>query len=48
MLEELKDILGNLYMRYGLTDDTLKLSQLVDKLVYQEQFKRARKGEYSC
>lgn len=48
MLEELKDILSSLYMRYGLTDDTLKLSQLVDKLIYQEQFKRARKGDYLC
>lgn len=48
MLNELKDILSSLYMQYGLTDDTLRLSQLVDKLIYQEQVKKARKGEYSC
>lgn len=36
MLYELKDILSSLYMRYGLTDDTLRLSQLIDKLIYQE------------
>lgn len=36
MLEELKEILSNLYAQYGLTDDTLRLSQLLDKLIYQE------------
>lgn len=36
MLEELKEILSNLYAQYGLTDDTLRLSQLIDILIYQE------------
>lgn len=36
MLEELKEILSNLYAQYGLTDDTLKLSQLMDRLIYRE------------
>lgn len=36
MLEELKEILNNLYAQYGLTDDTLRLSQVLDKLIYQE------------
>lgn len=40
MLDELKDILSSLYMRYGLTGDTLRLSQLIDKLIYQEQVKK--------
>lgn len=36
MLEELQTILSNLYTQYGLTDDTLRLSQVLDKLIYQE------------
>lgn len=36
MLEELQAILSNLYVQYGLTDDTLRLSQVLDKLIYQE------------
>lgn len=36
MLEELQSILSNLYAQYGLTDDTLKLSQILDILIYQE------------
>ena len=36
MLEELQAILSNLYVQYGLTDDTLRLSQLIDRLIYQE------------
>ena len=35
MLEDLKEILSNLYTQYGLTDDTLRLSQVLDKLIYQ-------------
>lgn len=35
MLEELQSILSDLYAQYGLTDDTLRLSQVVDKLIYQ-------------
>ena len=36
MLEELKEILGNLYSSCGLNNDILRLSQLIDILVYQE------------
>lgn len=36
MLDELKDILGNLYGQYGLTYDILRLSQVVDILINQE------------
>ena len=36
MLEELKTILSNLYSKYGLTDETLELSQLIDELINQE------------
>lgn len=36
MLDELKEILSNLYAQYGLTKDTLQLSQLIDRLIYEE------------
>lgn len=36
MLEELKEILSNLYSQHGLTDDILRLSKVVDILIYQE------------
>ena len=36
MLDELKSILSNLYALYGLTDDTLRLSQVIDRLIYKE------------
>ena len=36
LLEELKTILNNLYAKYGLTEETLELSQLIDKLINQE------------
>ena len=36
MLDELKSILSNLYMQHGLTDDVLRLSQVIDILIYQE------------
>ena len=39
MLDELKDILSELYFQYGLTESILRLSQLIDKLIYQEQVK---------
>lgn len=40
MLEELKEILSSLYYRLGLTEETLRLSQLVDKLINQEMKNR--------
>lgn len=36
MLDELKQILNNLYVKYGLTDDILRLSQFIDKLIVGE------------
>lgn len=36
MLEELKDVLGNLYGTYGLTYDILRLSMIVDELIIKE------------
>lgn len=36
MLEELQSILSNLYAQYGLTGEVLRLSQLLDILIYQE------------
>ncbi len=36
MLEELQSILSDLYCRYGLTQETLRLSQLLDVLIYKE------------
>lgn len=36
MLEELQSILSDLYYEYGLTEQTLRLSQVLDKLIYQE------------
>lgn len=36
MLDELKDILSSLYCQLGLTDDVLRLSQVIDELIYQE------------
>ena len=35
MLEELQSILSDLYCRYGLTEQTLRLSQVLDELIYQ-------------
>ena len=36
LLEQLKTILSNLYAKYGLTQEILMLSQLIDKLINQE------------
>lgn len=36
MLEELKEILSSLYCQLGLTDDVLRLSQVIDELINQE------------
>ncbi len=33
MLDELKSILGNLFEQHGLTDDILRLSQVIDNLL---------------
>ena len=36
MLDVLKDILSSLYCQLGLTEDVLRLSQLIDELINQE------------
>lgn len=36
MLDDLKIILSNLYSKYGLTDDILRLSQLIDTFIVGE------------
>ena len=41
MLDELKDILNKLYLQYGATDDIVRLSQLLDRLINQEQQRKA-------
>ena len=41
MLNELKDILNKLYLQYGATDDIVRLSQVIDKLINQEQQRKA-------
>ena len=45
MLDELKDILNRLYIRYGATDDIVRLSQLLDRLINQEQQRKALRIE---
>ena len=41
MLNELKDILNKLYLQYGATDDIVRLSQVLDRLINQEQQRKA-------
>ena len=36
LLNVLKEILSSLYCQLGLTDDILRLSQVIDELIYQE------------
>lgn len=36
MLDELKEILSSLYCQLGLTEDILRLSQVIDELINQE------------
>ena len=36
LLDRLKTILSDLYAKYGLTEETLELSQLIDELINQE------------
>ena len=45
MLNELKDILNKLYLQYGATDDIVRLSQVIDKLINQEQQRKALRIE---
>ncbi|MGL5766299.1 MAG: hypothetical protein ACRCX8_11730 [Sarcina sp.] len=36
MLDEMKEILGNLFAEYGLTNDILRLSQVIDVMIVGE------------
>lgn len=36
MLEELKTILSNLYVKYGLTSEVIRLSEVIDTLINKE------------
>ena len=36
MLDELKDILSELFIRYGLTKEVIRLSQVIDTLINKE------------
>lgn len=36
MLAELKDILGELFIKYGLTKEVVRLSEVIDELINQE------------
>ena len=37
LIEELKDIVGKMFGKYGLTEEVLRLSQLLDLLIEDEQ-----------
>ena len=43
MLDELRAIMDNLYYQYGLIDEVVRLSQVIDELIYQEQIKKVIK-----
>ena len=45
MLDELKDILGKLFIKYGLTSEVVRLSEVIDKLINQEQQRKALRIE---
>ena len=45
MLDDLKDILNRLYIRYGSIDDIVRLSQLIDRLINQEQQRKTLRIE---
>ena len=36
MLEQLREILNSLYVKYGLTSEVVRLSEVIDKLINQE------------
>ena len=35
-LDELKDILGELFIKYGLTSEVVRLSEVIDELINKE------------
>ena len=36
MLDELKDILSELFIKYGLTSEVVRLSEVIDTLINKE------------
>lgn len=40
MLDDLRNVLGKYYASYGLNDETLMLSQFIDKFIVMEQKNR--------
>ena len=36
LLEQLREILNNLYVKYGLTSEVVRLSEVIDELINQE------------
>lgn len=41
LLEQLREILNSLYVRYGLTSEVVRLSEVIDKLINQEQQRKS-------
>lgn len=41
ILDELKSILSNLYATHGLNNEILRLSKVIDILIYQEMKNRS-------
>ena len=36
LLEQLREILNSLYVKYGLTGEVVRLSEVIDELINQE------------
>ena len=45
ILEQLREILNSLYVKYGLTSEVVRLSGVIDKLINQEQQRKALRIE---
>lgn len=39
MIQDIADLLGTLFSKYGWTEEVQKLSEILDQLVYEEQLK---------
>lgn len=40
--KELKDLLAGLYQKYGCTQEVLKLSNIIDRIIVEEQSERLK------
>lgn len=47
MLDDLKNVLCKYYVNYGLNDETLMLSQFIDKFIVMEQKNRLEMKDVS-